>query len=423
MGTLHHTSTTCAVVGGGPAGMMLGLLLARSGVDVAVLEQYPDFLRDFRGDTIHASTLALLDELGLGERFAALPQQREPHVTMTFDDGDLTEDFTRLPGRHQHVALVPQWDFLNLLADAGAASGRFHLAQNAEATGLIRDGGTVTGLHYLDKDTGRTHRLDADLVIAADGRHSTVRALLGWEPASTAAPHDCLYVRIPREDTDPEHTYLRFSSAGGLIMINRGDYWQVGLLIGRGQADLARADEGRRTRETIAALAPSFAARTAGIRADDIAALQIRIDRLSRWWAPGILLIGDAAHAMSPIGGVGINLAIQDAVAAARVLAPTLLHGTTTVKDLARVQRRRWRPTVLTQAMQRAAQKQFVAASMEAHSGQAPPLRIPQPLRTLRHLPGFAHLYGRLIALGIRPEHLTGPLAPLNHLAEGHSRV
>ncbi|WP_232666014.1 FAD-dependent oxidoreductase [Pseudonocardia sp. TRM90224] len=406
-----NTSTQCVVAGGGPAGMALGLLLARAGIDVVVLEKHADFLRDFRGDTVHASTLTLLDELGMGERFAALPHRTEQHIDMIFDDGTVTQDLTRLPGRHQHIALVPQWDFLSMLVEVGTQSPHLQVVMNAEVVDLIRTGGRVSGVIYRNRTTGREHDLRADLVVGCDGRNSRVREALGLPRISFGSPFDALFTRVPRTPDDPDRTLLRFSSIGGLVMINRTDYWQIALLIGKGEGRRALRDDAAFLRSGISALEPRFAARISSLTAADVAQLEIRIDRLRRWWTPGALCIGDAAHAMSPIAGVGINLAVQDAVATARSVVPGLRRGFVPDRALAAVQRRRMLPTVLTQGLQRAAERRFVATPVEPRDTQPPALRIPQPLRTLRHLPALPHLMGRMVGIGLRPEHLTGPLA------------
>jgi len=398
--------TGCVVAGGGPAGIVLGLLLSRCGVDVVVLEKHADFLRDFRGDTVHASTLGLLDELGLGERFAALPHRVERHVEIVFDGGRVAPRFGRLPGRHQHIALVPQWDFLGMLVEAARESPHFRIVMSAEVVGLVREDGRVVGVRYTDRESGAGHELRANLVVGCDGRHSRVRDALGLDPRALAAPFDCLYVRVPMRDDDPDRTLVRFSSRGGVVMINRNTYWQVAVLIGKGDVDAVGV-----VRRSIRALAPVLADRADAVTAEDIARLEVRQDRLRRWWVPGALCIGDAAHAMTPIAGVGINLAIQDAVAAARILVPALQAGSVADRDLAAVQRRRLLPTVLTQALQRLTQRRAIVAPARDPEEVRPPLRVPQPLRTLRHVPGFLHVFGRVIAVGVQPEHLTGPLA------------
>ncbi|GAA1579370.1 FAD-dependent oxidoreductase [Kribbella sancticallisti] len=407
MAKARSDSARCVVVGGGPAGMMLGLLLARAGIDVVVLEKHADFLRDFRGDTVHASTLTLLDELGLGEQFAQLPHQLEKRVEIVFDEGSLAQDFDRLPGRHQHIALVPQWDFLGLLADAGRESPHFDLVMSAEVEELIDQSGTVTGVRYLDRDTGERHDLTADLVVGCDGRHSKVRSALGMPLKSIGAPFDCLYVRLPRDASDQPNSIVRFSAIGGLVLINRGDYWQAGILIPKGAARAALADDAGQLRRTITELAPFLADAAAELDASSVATLEVKLERLRRWWAPGALCIGDAAHAMSPIAGVGINLAIQDAVATARMLAPALRGGTLTTRDLRAVQKRRTLPTMVTQALQQSAQRHFISASL---SGNPEPLRMPLLMRAINRLPVFSGLFGRLVAIGLRPEALAASL-------------
>ena len=349
-----------------------------------------------------------LDQLGLGPAFEALPHRKESRVELAFDDGSIVENFSRLPGRYRHLALVPQWDFLSMLATAGAASPHFDLRMSAELTDVTR-----TSARYLDRTTGTTHDLATSLVIGCDGRHSRLRDALALPRKEVATSFDALYLNLPREAGDPEHTIVRFSGLGGIVMLNRVSYWQVAVLIGKGSTKQMLADDAAATRAAVTALDPSLADRVAAMRADEIARLEVRIDRLLRWWAPGALCIGDAAHAMSPVAGVGINLAIQDAVAAARILVPALRAGRVTDRHLAAVQRRRTLPTLLTQAMQRAAQARFTTVPADGLISDLPPLRIPQPLRTLRHLPVFEHLLGRVVGIGIRPERLTGSLAPL----------
>jgi 2-polyprenyl-6-methoxyphenol hydroxylase-like FAD-dependent oxidoreductase len=301
---------------------------------------------------------------------------------------------------------VPQWDFLDMLVEAARESPHFRIVMSAEVDELVREGGRVTGVRYTDRETGTVHELRANLVVGCDGRHSRVRESLGLTPRALAAPFDCLYVRVPMRHGDPDRTLVRFSSRGGVIMINRNTYWQVAVLIGKGDADAVGV-----VRRSIRALAPVLADRADAVTAADIARLEVRQDRLRRWWAPGALCIGDAAHAMTPIAGVGINLAIQDAVAAARILVPPLRAGSVTDRELAAVQRRRLLPTVLTQALQRLTQRRAIVAPAREQEEARPPLQVPQPLRTLRHVPGFLHLFGRVVAVGLQPEHLTGPLS------------
>lgn len=413
-----------AVVGGGPAGMVLGLLLARAGVPVTVLEKHADFLRDFRGDTVHASTLTLLDELGLGERFAALPQRRLDRAIVQLDTGTAQiADLSRLPGAHQHIALVPQWDFLDLLADAASAEPAFTLIRNAEVTGLLRTGSRVTGVRYTDRTTGTVHDLPATLTVACDGRGSAVRAAARMRPRSFGVPMDVWWFRLPRRDSDPTGGVGRLSPGQFAVGIDRGTYWQVAYLIRKGRDAQLRAEGVGAFRARIARLLPWLADRVDELGSlDDVKLLEVRLERLRRWYADGLLVIGDAAHAMSPVGGVGINLAVADAVAAARILAPVLREGgPVPVAVLRRVQVRRWWPTALVQAAQRAAHRAVLGPALDAAptpaaadpvgldgSGSiepADPADLPAPLRLLRRFPLLQGIPARLIAIGPLPEH------------------
>src|SRR4029450_12075858 len=323
----NNERTTCLVVGGGPAGMVLGLLMARAGVEVTVLEKHADFLRDFRGDTVHASTLALLDELGLGKEFAALPPRWVDTLTVQLDSGTYrVASLTRLPGRHQHIALVPQWDFLNVVADAGRQEPCYELIMNAEVTDLLWDGPRVSGLSY--PQGGRSYQLEADLVVGCDGRSSVVRERAGLKSRTFGVPMDVLWFRLPRLATDPEGVGGRMSRSTLLIMIDRGDYFQVGMVIRKGSLTTLRDHGIEGLRQRLRGTVPWLEDRPDLLRSfDDIRLLNVVLSRLPCWYRDGLLCIGDAAHAMSPVGGVGINLAVQDAVAAGRVLAEPLLAG------------------------------------------------------------------------------------------------
>uniref|UniRef100_UPI0015F0D6FD FAD-dependent oxidoreductase n=1 Tax=Pseudonocardia pini TaxID=2758030 RepID=UPI0015F0D6FD len=305
------------VVGGGPAGMVLGLLLARAGVEVTVLEKHGDFLRDFRGDTVHPSTLELLDELGLGERFDAVPQRRIQSVRALLDGGTIQiGNFGLLKSARPYIALVPQWDFLDLLAAAAAEEPTFRLVRNAEVTGLLRSGDRVTGVRWTDRVTGEEHTLPAALTIGCDGRRSLVREEAGLRGRQFGVPMDVEWFRLPRAEEDPVGGMGRFTKGHFAVMIDRGDYWQCAYLIRKGGDAGLRALGIDTLRSRMARLIPLTADRVGTLTSwDQVSMLDVRLDRLRRWFRPGLLLIGDAAHAMSPVGGVGINLAVADAVA------------------------------------------------------------------------------------------------------------
>jgi len=400
--------TTCCVVGGGPAGMMLGLLLARAGVAVTVLEKHGDFLRDFRGDTVHPATLTLLDELGLGKEFAKIPHRLVERFQVQLDESPLPiSDFRRISGPHKHVAFVPQWDFLDLLAATGRAEPAFTLRMQTEATGLLTEGGAVTGVRYRCAD-GSSGELRADLTVACDGRHSVLRDAVGLHSRSFGVPVDVWWFRLPRREGDPADVVGRFSLGQVMALIDRGDYFQCAYLIRKGSDAALRAEGIEAFRRRVAAMIPWLGDRMSAVRDwSEVALLDVRLDRLRRWSTPGLLCLGDAAHAMSPIGGVGINLAIQDAVAAARLLAGPLRHGTLTRGHLDRVQLRRWAPAALTQAVQRIIHARLLnrVLSSEITEVGARPGRVPWPLRLLQRFPSLQAVPATAVGLGLLPEH------------------
>jgi 2-polyprenyl-6-methoxyphenol hydroxylase-like FAD-dependent oxidoreductase len=394
-------TTTVCIAGCGPAGAVLGYLLARAGVDVLVLEKHADFLRDFRGDTIHPSTAQLMDELGLGEQFAALPLLHSDTVSLVADDGQYTvADFRRIPGRHT-LGFLPQWDFLAFMTEHAQKFANFTLHMATEVIELIHIGRNVTGVRVRDHH-GQISDVMADLVVAADGRDSVVRSASGLDLITYGAPIDVLWFRISRQVGDPDTAFGRLARGHVLVMIDRGDYWQIGYLIAKGQFDALRTQGLDAFRERLGALAPFLGSRTSQITEwDDVKLLRVQINRLRRWWQPGLLCIGDAAHAMSPIGGVGINLAVQDAVAAARVLSGPLRQGRLSTGHLARVQRRRIVPTVVTQQVQRFVQDHVLTRVV---SGQATG-RAPLAFRVLDRVPPLQAVPAWLIGHGVLPEH------------------
>ena len=399
----------CCIAGGGPAGMMLGYLLARAGVQVLVLEKHADFLRDFRGDTIHPSTLEVMHELGLLDEFLELPHQKLYQLNAQVGEMQVTiADFKHLPTRCPFIALMPQWDFLNFLAVQGSRFPGFALRMQAEVTGLIQESERVIGLHADTPDGPIEVR--AELAIGADGRNSVVREKAGLKVKDFGAPMDVLWFRLNRSTEDLVATMGRFDAGRIFIMINRGEYCQCGYVIPKGRFEQMRRQGFETFREEIKRLAP-FAGKTAQeLRTwDDVKLLTVRVDRLLEWYRPGLLCIGDAAHAMSPVGGVGINLAIQDAVAAANVLFKALVEGQVTVSHLRQIQRRRELPTSITQWLQVTVQRRIIARVLN----ETTPLKPPPAARLLARFPFLRRIPARIVGLGIRPEHVNPGIVQL----------
>ncbi len=397
--------TTCCIAGGGPAGMMLGFLLARAGVDVVVLEKHADFFRDFRGDTIHPSTLELMYELDLLDEFLKLPHQKLDRMTAQIGDERVRMiDLTHLPTHCKYIALMPQWDFLNFLAAHGKRYSTFDLRMQAKATDLIEEGGRIVGLRARTPDGELAVR--ADLTVGCDGRRSTVRDKAGLKGDDYGAPMDVLWFRLSRNETDEAETFGHVEVGMMMIMLNRGDYWQCAFVIPKGGIDRMRAEGLEIFRRQVVMMSPFLADRAGELKTwDDIKLLTVAVDRLRRWWRPGLICIGDAAHAMSPIGGVGVNIAIQDAVAAANRLAAPLKAGTAGDDDLRAIQRRRAFPVWFTQAIQLTIQKQIVGRVL---AGTARP-KTPLLIKLIGAFPVLQRIPGRLLAVGVRPEHVHTP--------------
>lgn len=391
-------STTCVIAGGGPAGMVLGLLLARAGVEVTLLEKHGDFLRDFRGDTVHPSTLRLIDDLGLWSRFAELPQSRVEQGALIVDGRPLTlVDFRRLHQPHPYIAMVPQWDLLTMLAEAAQAEPTFALRMSTEVTGLLREGDRVTGVRYRGPDG--EGELRADLTVACDGRWSLVRREAGLSTREWPVPFDVWWFRLPQEKPGQYSLVPRIAPGRVLIIIPREGYFQIAYLIPKGKDEALRARGLETFRREVAELVPE--ADAAHIQSwDDVKFLDARLNRAQRWYTSGLLCLGDAAHAMSPVGGVGINVAVQDAVGAATLLAEPLRRGGVRTRDLAAVQRRRLPPAALTQRVQRTLHRTLIGPILAGKNAEPPAVAT----ALLRRLPWLTAIPAYIIGVGVRPE-------------------
>ncbi len=399
------SATTCVIAGCGPAGAVLGFLFARAGIDVVVLEKHNDFLRDFRGDTIHPSTLELLDQVGLADEFLKLPHSKVSSVQMQTTSGQtLRVSLSRLPSKFKFIAFMPQWDFLEFMTRQAARFPSFTLLRNAEVVDLLQHDGRVTGVRY--RDVEGEHSLTAVLTIGADGRTARTRDAAGLPKVETAPPIDVFWFRLPRKPDEVEAVFGRIGPGLLLVMLDRNDYWQVAFVIAKGSGDEVRARGLSSFREDIVRVAPELSDRVHAIQTwDDVKLLTVRIDRLTRWYKPGYLAIGDAAHAMSPVGGVGINVAIQDAVVAANELWRPLSAGRVDEQDLARVQARRERAVKLLQGVQTFVQTRFLAPALRSTGNPT----IPWIARAVLNTPFLRDWPPRLIALGIDRPRVESP--------------